>query len=126
MIFYRTSDGIRVSAQPYYVAEQSEPEQRRFVFVYHMRIENVGDEPAQLLWRRWFIHDRVAGDHEIEGMGVVGEQPLIEPGEVHEYQSFCVLGGPSGYMEGSFEFRRPDGEMFEAAIPRFYLRVHSA
>lgn len=126
MIFYRITDGIRVTVQPYYVAEESDPKHHRYVFVYHVRIENVGPLTAQLLWRRWYIHDPAGGDHEVEGAGVVGEQPLLAPGEVHEYRSFCVLGGPGGYMEGSYEFCRPGGETFEAAIPRFYLKMHLA
>jgi ApaG protein len=124
--FYRITDGIRITAQPYYVAEQSQPELLRFVFAYQIRIENVGEVAAQLVWRHWFIHDRAAGPSEVEGEGVVGETPLIAPGGVHEYQSFCVLHGPSGHMEGYFEFVRPDGSRFRAEVPRFFLRIHAA
>jgi len=120
------TQGIRVSAQPFYVSDQSDPEEQRYVFAYRMRIENVGHEPAQLVWRHWFIHDPVGGNTEVEGEGVVGEQPLIRPGGVHEYQSFCVLEGPQGHMEGFYEFRRPDGSRFNAAIPRFLLRIYQA
>lgn len=124
--FYRITEGIRITAQPFYVAEQSEPDLQRFVFVYNIRIENIGVEPAQLVWRHWFIHDPVAGESEVEGEGVVGEQPMIPPGGVHEYQSYCVLHAPSGHMEGYYELVRPNGGRFRAAIPRFLLRVHSA
>lgn len=124
--FYQITDGIRITVQPFYVAEQSVPEMLRYVFVYHIRIENVGDEPAQLLWRHWYIHDPVAGDSEVEGAGVIGEQPTIPPGGVHEYQSFCVLRSPVGHMEGHYEMTRPDGTRFTAAVPRFLLRVHTA
>ena len=124
--FYRITEGIRVTAQPYYVAEQSDPNQQRYVFAYHIRIENVGKQIAQLMWRHWYIHDPVAGDNEVEGEGVVGQQPLLKPGDVHEYQSFCVLRGPEGHMEGTYQFRRPDGSTFEAAIPRFLLRIYEA
>ena len=123
---YHTTAGIKVSAQPFYLAEQSDPDDARYVFAYRMRIENVGDQPAQLIWRHWFIHDPVAGSTEIEGEGVVGEQPMLGPGEVHEYQSFCVLQGPGGHMEGFYEFARPDGSRFRAAIPRFMLRIYEA
>ncbi len=119
--FDQQTDGIRVSAQPFYVAEHSDPEEQRYVFAYRVRIENVGDQEAQLVWRHWYIHDAIAGDTEVEGEGVVGEQPTLTPGDVHEYQSFCVLEGPRGHMEGFYHFRRPDGEEFEAAIPRFLL-----
>jgi ApaG protein len=122
----RTNEGIRVSAHPFYLPEQSDPEEERYVFSYHVRIENVGEEPAQLLWRHWYIHDPVGGNSEIEGEGVVGEQPTLDPGAVHEYQSFCVLQAPRGHMEGFYEFRRPDGSTFHAPIPRFLLRVYEA
>lgn len=126
MFFHRETDGIRVSAQPFFLADQSDPEEQRFVFAYRMRIENVGAQAAQLVWRHWFIHDPVAGTTEVEGEGVVGEQPTLAPGAVHEYQSFCVLEGPEGSMDGFYEFRRPDGSRFKAQIPHFLLRTYSA
>jgi len=124
--FYRVTEGIRVSAQPFFLAEQSSAEEGRYVFAYHIRIENQGEREARLVWRHWFIHDPVAGDHEVEGEGVVGEQPSLAPGETYEYQSFCVLEGPEGHMEGYYEFIRPDGTVFRAAVPRFLLRIHAA
>jgi ApaG protein len=126
MFFHRETNGIRVSAQPFYVSDQSDPDEARFVFAYRVRIENVGDQPARLVWRHWFIHDLAAGSSEVEGEGVVGEQPVIGPGGVHEYQSFCVLEGPEGSMEGFYEFVRPDGSRFNAAIPQFLLRTYRA
>ena len=125
-MFYRITDGIRVTAQPFYAADHSDPDEERYVFSYHMRIENVGDTPAQLIWRHWYIHDPVGGNSEVEGEGVVGEQPTIDPGGVHEYQSFCVLQAPAGSMEGFYEFVRPDGTRFRADIPRFLLRIYEA
>lgn len=121
MLFHRITEGIRVTALPFFVPEQSDPKAPRYLFVYRIRIENVGDSAAQLRWRHWHIQDPVAGDHEVEGEGVVGEQPRIAPGEVHEYQSFCVLQSPVGSMEGWYEFVRDDGSRFTAAIPRFDL-----
>ncbi len=126
MFYESTTDGIRVSAQPFYLAGQSQPDESRYVFAYRVRIENQRPEPAQLLWRTWKVHDSVGGDSEIEGEGVIGEQPTIAPGAAHEYESFCVLQGPEGHMEGSYEFRRPDGSTFRAAIPRFLLRTFQA
>lgn len=117
------SEGIRVTALPFYVQDQSDPEEPRFVFAYRIRIENAGEEPARLRWRHWFIHDPLGGDSEVEGEGVVGEQPLLAPGESHEYQSFCVLRADDGHMEGYYEFERPDGRRFQAPIPRFRLRA---
>ena len=93
------------------------------MFVYFVRIENTGAETAQLFWRHWRIHDAVAGDQEVVGEGVVGECPTLAPGDVHEYNSFCVLEGPSGFMEGHYHFRREDGSVFRAEIPRFQLQA---
>jgi ApaG protein len=124
--FYRETEGIRITVRPRYVPEQSRPSQRHFVFAYYVRIENVGQGTAQLVSRRWFIHDSVGRDTEVEGEGVVGEQPVLAPGRVHEYQSFCVLQSGSGHMEGSYRFVRADGSAFEAQIPRFILDAEQA
>lgn len=124
--FYRETEGIRITVRPRYVPEQSRPSQRHFVFAYYVRIENVGQDTAQLVSRRWLIHDSVGRDTEVEGEGVVGEQPVLAPGRVHEYQSFCVLQSGSGHMEGSYRFVRADGSAFEAQIPRFILDAEQA
>jgi ApaG protein len=118
--FRATSQGIRVTVRPSYLVSQSEPASGRYVFVYRIRIENLGGDPVQLIWRHWHIHDPTGGDTEVEGEGVVGQQPVIAPGEEHEYESFCVLAGPHGHMEGFYEFMSGDGP-FRATIPRFLL-----
>ena len=115
------TDAMRVTVSTRYAEEHSDPQAWRYVFVYHVRIENVAAETAQLFWRHWRIHDLVAGDHEVEGEGVVGEMPVLRPGDVHEYESFCVLRGASGHMEGFYPFRRADNSLFRAPIPRFLL-----
>lgn len=120
-LFYRITNGIRVSVRPVYLPEQSVPEQRQFVFAYYVRLENVGEQAAQLLSRRWRIHDSIGEDTSVAGDGVVGEQPLIVPGGVHEYQSFCVLKSANGFMEGEYRFQRADATRFDAVIPRFAL-----
>lgn len=104
-----------------YLRDQSEPSQNHYLFAYFIRIENISHLPAQLLSRRWLIHDEAGEDTEVTGEGVVGEQPLINPGAVHEYQSFCVLKSGEGFMEGHYNFLRPDGGTFDATIPRFIL-----
>lgn len=124
--FYRETQGIRITVRPRYLPEQSRPSQRHFVFAYFVRIENVGREAAQLVSRRWLIHDSSGRDTEVEGEGVVGEQPVLSPGRVHEYQSFCVLQSGSGHMEGSYRFVRGDGSSFDALIPRFILDAEQA
>ncbi len=107
--------------RPEYAPEHSDATVPRYVFVYHIRIENVGERTAQLTWRHWYITDSVAGKSEVEGEGVVGEQPVLAPGDVHEYESFCVLEGQRGSMEGYYEFKRTDGEELKVAIPWFEL-----
>lgn len=119
--FYRQTEGIRVTVRPVFLQGDSFPAHGQFVFAYFVRIENVGDATVQLLSRRWLIHDAQGEDTEVVGDGVVGEQPVIEPGHVHEYQSFSVLKSPTGYMEGHYQLARTDGTRFNAAIPRFEL-----
>jgi ApaG protein len=126
--YYRESHGIRVSVRPVFLPAQSQPAHAQFVFAYFVRLENVGDQAAQLLSRKWLIHDSVGDgeDTEVEGEGVVGELPVIAPGHIHEYQSFCVLKSPSGYMEGQYFFRRADKSRFASDIPRFVLDAENA
>jgi ApaG protein len=119
--FYRLSSGIRITVRPTYLRERSNPMESQFVFAYHIRIENIGEQASQLRTRRWVIHDESVGDTVVEGEGVVGEQPYLMPGQVHEYRSFCVLKSPSGWMEGAYRFVRDDGSSFQAIIPRFTL-----
>ncbi|WP_419949633.1 Co2+/Mg2+ efflux protein ApaG [Candidatus Palauibacter sp.] len=114
---------MAITVRPEYASEHSDPRAWRYVFAYHITIENVGVETGQLFWRHWLIHDLVAGDHEVEGEGVVGESPVLRPGESHEYQSFCILRGPTGHMEGFYHFRRRDGSVFRAPIPRFHFHA---
>lgn len=120
-IFYGVSNRMRISVRPQYLAEQSHPLLQRFVFAYFVRIENVGKQTAQLISRRWQIHDSIGEQHEVAGEGVIGEQPVLGPGDVHEYQSFCVLKSPRGSMEGSYHFVVENGDPFDATIPHFTL-----
>ena len=126
--YYRITDGIRITVRPAFLPGQSRPSRGHVVFAYTVRIENVGQVPAQLLSRLWRIHDSVGlgEDHEVEGEGVVGEQPRIEPGRIHQYQSYCILKSPSGFMEGHYQFVRDDGTKFLAFIPRFDLDAAGA
>jgi len=117
-------DRMRITVKPVFARGHSRPP-HQYVFVYFIRIENIGGETAQLFWRHWKIHDAVAGDQEVVGEGVVGQCPTLAPGDVHEYDSFCVLEGPTGFMEGYYHFRSEDGSVFRAEIPRFLLRAPS-
>jgi ApaG protein len=120
-LFHRITKGIRITARPLWLPDESDPPAGQFVFGYRIRIENTGAQPVQLITRRWLIHDDVEGDSVVEGEGVVGQQPHLAPGEVHEYASYCVLKSPTGWMEGSYHFVRADGTTVDAAIPRFFL-----
>lgn len=116
----RTEDVIvRVSVS--FLPEQSELEKERWFWAYHIRIENCGDAPVQLMTRHWFITDGNGRQQEVEGEGVVGEQPMIGPGESFDYVSGCPLATPNGVMEGSYRMIRTDGTQFDAEIPRFPL-----
>jgi ApaG protein len=123
--FYRQTGSIRVTVRPVFLGSESHPARGQFVFAYFVRIENVGAESVQLLSRRWLIHDAVGEDTEVVGDGVVGQQPVIAPGQVHEYQSFCVLKSPTGAMEGHYHFVSEHGATFTAAIPRFDLAAEA-
>ena len=123
--YHRESNGIRVTVRPRYLREQSYPFHQHYVFAYAVRIENIGEAAAQLRSRRWLIHDSSGEDTEVIGEGVVGETPTLGPGDVHEYQSFCVLKTPAGSMEGQYHFSRADGSGFAAEIPRFQLEVEN-
>lgn len=118
-----TTDAVTVSVRPVYLDDKSDPVARRFVFAYFVRIENRGVEEVQLLRRRWTIADTDGRVQEVEGAGVVGRQPMIAPGEAHEYHSYCVLQAFEGTMEGTYLIERGDGSRFRATIPRFHLRA---
>lgn len=121
MRYEQATDGILVRVQPRFSLADSNPEEGTFVFSYDIMMRNEGDTSAQLLFRHWYIHDASGEDTEVDGDGVVGQQPMLGPGDSHEYQSYCVLRSPVGYMEGYYTFVRPDGERFRVAIPRFDL-----
>lgn len=121
--YYRQTHGMRITVRPIFAPDHSRPEQGRYVFVYQIRIENVAEHPAQLISRYWLIRDSIGEETVVEGEGVIGEQPVIRPGHVHEYQSFCVLRSTRGSMEGRYHFVREDGAEFDAEIPRFELEA---
>lgn len=118
-----TTNNVTVTAQPLYLDGQSDIMEKKFVFAYFIRIENNSDEPIQLLRRHWYIHDAHGGVKEVEGEGVIGKQPVIQPGDAHEYNSLCVLETFEGYMEGTYLMQREDGDRFRITIPRFHLRA---
>jgi ApaG protein len=121
--FVATTEDITVTVRPVYLDGQSDMIAKRFVFAYFIRIENNGKERVQLLRRHWFINHASGRTEEVDGEGVVGKQPLIHPGEAHEYNSYCVLETFEGSMEGTYLMKRSGGETFQVAIPRFVLRA---
>jgi ApaG protein len=112
---------VRVSVN--YMPEQSDPDRGRWFWAYHIRIENEGEMAAQLLTRRWVIHDARGAEHNVEGPGVVGEQPVIKPGGSYDYVSGCPLATSSGTMAGSFQMIGEDGSRFSIAVPHFVLKA---
>ncbi|MEO8873963.1 MAG: Co2+/Mg2+ efflux protein ApaG [Polyangiaceae bacterium] len=116
-----TTQGIRVSVRSSYLADQSEPKEKRYVFSYTVTIANQSDLPVQLISRHWVITDATGNVEEVRGPGVVGKQPHLRPGERFEYTSGCVLPTPSGNMHGEYQMERADHSGFDAAIPAFSL-----
>ncbi len=121
--YVETTENITISVSPMYLDGQSDPMTKKFVFAYFVRIENHGVEEVQLLRRHWYIHDSNEVVKEVEGEGVVGQQPVIAPGTAHEYNSFCILETFEGSMVGTYLMQRENGEQFDANIPRFHLRA---
>ncbi len=116
-----TTRGVVVRVSVSFLPEQSEPAKGRWFWAYHIRLENEGRSAVQLLHRHWTITDGRGARHEVRGEGVVGEQPVVEPGASYDYVSGCPLQTATGAMEGSFHMIAEDGTSFEAAIPRFPL-----
>ncbi len=117
-----TTLGVRVGATAFYLPDQSKPDEQRYVFGYRIVIQNNNDEAVQLLQRRWLIIDAQGEREEVEGEGVVGQQPTLEPGQAFKYASYCPLATEWGSMEGVYKFKRlSDGEVFDVTIGRFYL-----
>ncbi len=116
--------GVRIVAQPRYVEDQSDPEEQRYFFSYHITISNEGAQTVQLVSRHWVITNGEGRVEEVRGPGVVGHQPILAPGEAFEYTSACPLDTPVGTMHGEFNMVLPEsGEKFDAKIEPFRLAV---
>ena len=114
-----------VSAVPHYLAQQSAPDEDQYVFAYTVTIRNTGDVAGKLISRHWIITDGDGQVQEVRGEGVVGEQPVLQPGQSFEYTSGCPLTTPVGSMKGSYQCVAADGTKFEANIPEFVLSMPS-
>jgi ApaG protein len=120
-VYERVTRGIRVSVKPSFLDDQSDPEEGRYLWSYKVTIENKGGETVQLLSRYWQITDEAGRVQEVRGPGVVGAQPILEPGQVFNYTSGCPLPTPSGAMSGHYDMRGPTGDGFTVEIPLFLL-----
>lgn len=118
-----TTHGIRVQVPSRYLPERSAPREEQYLFAYHLTISNVGDDTAQLISRHWYITNAEGQTEEVEGPGVVGEQPVLAPGTSFEYTSFCPLKTSVGSMHGTYTMVTPGGTTFEARISPFTLAV---
>ena len=120
-MYQKETRAIEITVKPFYLEEQSEPDDSHFVFAYHIRIQNNGQDVVQLLNRYWQITDGRGRIQEVRGPGVVGEQPVLRPGEAFEYTSGCPLNTATGIMVGTYEMETLDGERFDVDIPAFSL-----
>ena len=120
-MYSETTRSIKITVRPFYLEQHSSPDENHYVWAYHVRIENIGAETVQLRNRHWRITDSLGRLQEVRGPGVVGEEPLLAPGESFEYTSSCPLQTPSGFMVGDYEMETHGGERFLARVPAFSL-----
>lgn len=120
-MYSKVTRAIKVTVNPLFLDDQSSPAEDHYVWAYHVRIENHGGETVRLRHRHWHITDGCGRIQEVRGAGVVGEQPVLAPGEAFEYTSGTPLSTPSGIMVGSYQMETARGECFDVAIPAFSL-----
>jgi ApaG protein len=116
-----TTNGITISVETFYQAEHSRPLEQKHIFAYRITIENHSLHTVQLLRRHWHIYDSNGQVREVEGEGVVGQQPVLLPNDMHQYTSWCPLMTEIGKMSGAFLMQREDGALFDARVPEFML-----
>ena len=119
--YEQTTRGVSISVDPEYLEHQSEPENSQFTWAYHVLIENVGTDTVQILARHWKITNIRGESHEVVGDGLVGQQPILEPGDKFEYTSGTPLSTSSGFMSGSFHVVDDGGDVFDVPVPDFSL-----
>jgi ApaG protein len=120
-MYTKTTNSIRVTVLPRYLDEQSDPGAARYFWAYTIQLENCGDKTVQLLNRYWHITDGFGRKHEVRGPGVIGQQPVLKPGDRFEYTSSVPLNTPSGMMFGEYQMVLPDGSEIQVAVPAFSL-----
>jgi ApaG protein len=121
-----TTNGIRVQVETQYLPDQSSPRDNQYLFAYRIRISNEGTETAQLISRHWVITDADGHVEQVQGPGVVGEQPVLGPGSTFEYTSFCPLRTSVGTMQGTYQMVKANGDSFDATIAPFTLATPNA
>ena len=120
-MYEKITEEIKITVRPEFLDEHSDPKEQRFIWAYHIKIENVGNETVQLLSRSWKITDSLGRVQEVTGSGVVGEKPFISPGSSFEYTSGTPLKTPSGLMMGFYKMEKKNGGSFNVSIPPFSL-----
>jgi ApaG protein len=120
-MYSATTRDIKITVKPVFLEDQSSPAENHYVWAYHVRIENLGARTVRLRARHWKITDAFGRLQEVKGAGVVGEQPLLEPGQSFEYTSGTPLGTPTGIMSGTYMMETTDGARFDAVVPAFSL-----
>ena len=120
-MYSETTKSIRVTVVPAFLDEHSSPEDDKYVWAYEVKIENLGEETVQLINRYWSITNSLGQTQTVQGPGVVGEQPILKPGEYFEYTSGTPLSTPSGLMMGTYQMENNDGKLFDVSIPAFSL-----
>ncbi len=120
-MYQETTRAIQVTVEPSFMESESAPDRGRYFWAYRIEIANLGDEIVRLRSRHWQITDQDGRTEEVRGAGVVGEQPVLKPGETFTYTSGCPLSTPSGIMVGSYQMQNERGELFSIAIPAFSL-----
>ncbi len=119
------TQGVKITARPSYQSERSQPDQNQWLWSYQITVMNTGEESVQLFDRHWVITDAAGGVEEVRGEGVIGQQPVLSPGEEFTYESFCPLPTDFGWMRGAYGMIKGDGTRFEAAIAPFLLHLPS-
>ncbi len=120
-MYTKTTRAIKITVVPAYLNEQSDPDDHHYVWAYTIQMENLGEETVQLINRYWHITDAQGAVQEVRGPGVIGEQPVLAPGDSYQYTSGAALKTPSGIMKGHYEMQTQDGEAFLVEIPTFSL-----
>jgi ApaG protein len=120
-VYTETTEAIRISVQALFLGDRSEPDDDQYFWAYHIRIENTGTGTVQLLTRHWKIVDMAGHEQNVIGDGVIGDQPVLAPGQAFEYASGTSLSAPSGFMSGHFRMISQTGTLFDAIVPAFSL-----